>query len=68
MESADEIKVEVLENNEVKAGVVENNGQHVAETVAKLDPTRKVGDRFRKATIPEPKLWTPDSPTLYRAR
>ncbi len=55
--------------NEVKLEVLDAKGQHVAETAAQLDPRGQAGDVVSvKATIPNPKLWTPECPTLYRAR
>ncbi len=55
--------------NEVKLEVLDNQGQPLAEAAAQLDPKGKAGELVSvKATIPKPSLWTPDSPTLYRAR
>ena len=58
-DSADEAKLEVLDSQ----------GQPVAEAVVPLNADGKTGQIVSvKATIPNPKLWTPDSPTLYCAR
>jgi len=55
--------------SEAKLEVLGNDGQQVAEAVVQLDPKGKAGELVSvKATIPNPKLWTTDSPTLYRAR
>jgi len=52
-----------------KLEVFDNRGQRVAENLVEIDPKTSVGQSIAaKAAIPNPKLWTPDSPTLYTAR
>jgi hypothetical protein len=52
-----------------KLEVFDKGGQCVAETLLKVDPRAGVGQPIAvKAPIPDAKLWTPDSPTLYVAR
>ena len=49
--------------------MLEQGGQRAAKAAVPLDPKDKARAVVSlKATIPQPKLWTPDSPTLYRAR
>jgi hypothetical protein len=52
-----------------KLEVFDNRGQRVAENLLKVGPKTSVGQSIAaKAAIPNAKLWTPESPTLYTAR
>ena len=53
-----------------KLEVFDANGQRVAEATAKLASKSSQSEQQATVTtkIPKPKLWTPDSPTLYTAK
>ena len=52
-----------------KLEVFDKSGQRVAEAAAKLDSKHRGGTvGKRQGRLPDAKLWTPDSPTLYTAR
>ena len=53
----------------VKLEVLDKNGQKVAETTMKIEPTLEAGQPVSvKASLSNAALWTPESPTLYKAR
>ena len=53
----------------VKLDILDKDGNRVAENLLKIDPTIVAGESVTlEAIIPDVKLWTPDSPTLYTAR
>jgi hypothetical protein len=54
----------------VKAEVFNQNGRRVAEATTKLESKLAASDPPASVTvkIPNPKLWSPDSPTLYTAK
>ena len=52
-----------------KLEVFNQGGQRVSETLLKIDPKAAAEQLITiKAAIPDAKLWSPDSPTLYKAR
>lgn len=52
-----------------KLEVFDNGGNRVAENLLRADPKAAVGQPIAvKAAIPDAKLWSPDSPTLYTAK
>ena len=52
-----------------KLEVFDQSGRRMAETLAKPDLKYAAGQPVRvEATIPDARLWTPESPTLYTAR
>ena len=54
--------------NAAKLEVFGHGGQRLAESLLKIDPKAAAGQPIVvKAAIPNAKLWTPDSPTLYTA-
>ncbi len=55
--------------NAVKLEVLDKGGARVVESLMDVDPKARAGQPIAiGATIPDVKLWTPDSPTLYTAR
>lgn len=55
--------------DEAKLEVFDKSGHIAAEAGVKIDPTMLAGKAISmKASLPSAELWTPDTPTLYRAR
>jgi beta-galactosidase len=55
--------------SEAKLEVFEKNGQRVAEAIVKLDSKVVTGQTVTIVVpLPDVELWTPESPTLYKAR